>query len=199
MIYFTPARIFSHLWSLVAFVRIHSDTTLNSKSNSSRTASVMCLFVWGWVGVFKKMPSGKMAIAPLWKALRAKVCGFWKIQEVIFLMGTRIFQIGLLGSEKIEHFLRELRELREFALLRLLSEPKSNMTVNHLNVHKTSWRLPFPSFLVTGPLRSFSIYLILDDFHFTCQNNLKSRMSDSDFLPSWGVSNSDQRNADWLT
>ena len=27
---------------------------------------------------------------------------FWKIQEILFLMSTRIFQIGLLGADKID-------------------------------------------------------------------------------------------------
>ena len=42
-----------------------------------------------------------LAIAPLWKGLELKVGVFQKLQEILYVIGTKILQIDLLEAEKI--------------------------------------------------------------------------------------------------
>ena len=44
---------------------------------------------------------GFLAITPLWKGLEIKVGVFQKLQEILNVIGTEIFQIDLLEAEKI--------------------------------------------------------------------------------------------------
>ena len=44
---------------------------------------------------------GILALTPLWKGLELKVGVFRKLQEILFVIGTEIFQFDLLEAEKI--------------------------------------------------------------------------------------------------
>ena len=56
----------------------------------------------GYTGCPKKTQfSGILAITPLWKGLELKVGVFQKLQEILYVIGTEIFQIDLLKAQKI--------------------------------------------------------------------------------------------------
>ena len=43
-----------------------------------------------------------MALTQLWKGLEIKVGGVRKLQEILYVIDTKIFQIDLLEAEKIK-------------------------------------------------------------------------------------------------
>ena len=49
----------------------------------------------------KTLLCGSLALNPLWKGLEIKVGVFWKIQEILYQIDTKIFQFDLLEAEKI--------------------------------------------------------------------------------------------------
>ena len=53
------------------------------------------------VSQIKTLYLGFLAITPLWKGLEIKVGGVLKLQEILYVIGTKIFQIDLLEAEKI--------------------------------------------------------------------------------------------------